>query len=156
MPREEARVSVFDGGFVLGDGVWEGLRVHRGCIAFLDTHLDRLDEGAKALDPDVGLERPALTEALYETLRVNAMSEDVHIRPSHASASRTTPPGCGSIACGHRRPLDGEPAQKISENSACMSSHERLSTAASYLSGRPYFSPFAVASGLVKPWSAPS
>ena len=50
MPREEARVSVFDSGFVLGDGIWEGLRVHRGHIAFLEARLDRLYEGAKALD----------------------------------------------------------------------------------------------------------
>ena len=53
-PRDEAMVSVFDSGFVLGDGVWEGLRVHKGRIAFLDRHLDRLWEGAKAIAMDVG------------------------------------------------------------------------------------------------------
>lgn len=91
VPREEARVSVFDSGFVLGDGIWEGLRVHRGRIAFLDAHLDRLYEGAKALDLDVGLDRPALAEALHETLRVNAMSEDVHIRLMVSRGVKATP-----------------------------------------------------------------
>ena len=56
VPREEATVSVFDSGFVLGDGIREGLRVHHGHIAFLDAHLDRLYEGAKALDLDIGLD----------------------------------------------------------------------------------------------------
>ena len=68
LPREKAVVSVFDSGFVLGDGVWEGLRVHKGRIAFLDRHLDRLFEGAKAIAMDVGLDRDALTRRLYETL----------------------------------------------------------------------------------------
>jgi branched-chain amino acid aminotransferase len=53
--REDAKVSVFDSGFILGDGVWEGLRVHEGKIAFLDRHLDRLYEGAKAIDMEIGL-----------------------------------------------------------------------------------------------------
>ena len=91
VPREEARVSVFDSGFVLGDGVWEGLRVHRGRIAFLDAHLDRLFEGAKALDLDIGLDRQALAEALCETLRVNGMTEDVHIRLMVTRGVKATP-----------------------------------------------------------------
>ena len=57
LPRERAVVSVFDSGFVLGDGVWEGLRVRGGHPAFLETHLDRLWEGAKAILMDVGLTR---------------------------------------------------------------------------------------------------
>ena len=61
VPREEATVSVFDSGFVLGDGIWEGLRVHHGHIAFLDAHLDRLYEGAKALDLDIGLDTDVYT-----------------------------------------------------------------------------------------------
>ena len=89
--RAEARISVFDSGFVLGDGVWEGLRVHRGCIAFLDAHLDRLYEGAKALDLDIGLDRAALTDALHGTLRVNAMSDDVHIRLMVSRGVKATP-----------------------------------------------------------------
>src|SRR5918993_2980449 len=72
-PRAEATVSVFDSGFVLGDGVWEGLRVHKGRIAFLGRHLDRLFEGAKAIAMDIGLTREALTARLYETLDSNGM-----------------------------------------------------------------------------------
>ena len=66
--RGEALVSVFDSGFVLGDGVWEGLRVVGGHPVFLDAHLDRLFEGAKAILLDIGLSREALTQALYDTL----------------------------------------------------------------------------------------
>jgi branched-chain amino acid aminotransferase len=72
--RDEAVVSVFDSGFVLGDGVWEGLRVHYGHPAFLDAHLDRLYEGAKAIAMDVGVDRRTLTQAIYDTLAANAMS----------------------------------------------------------------------------------
>ena len=67
-PRAEATISVFDSGFMLGDGVWEGLRLHRGKIAFLDAHLDRLYEGAKAIAMDVGLSREELTARLNETI----------------------------------------------------------------------------------------
>ena len=74
-PRAEAVVSVFDSGFMLGDGVWEGLRVHKGRIAFLDRHLDRLFEGAKAIAMDIGLDREALTRRLYETLDANGMDD---------------------------------------------------------------------------------
>ena len=91
VPRAEARVSVLDSGFVLGDGVWEGLRVHRGRIAFLGLHLDRLQEGAKALDLDIGLDRAELTEALYGTLRANRMSDDVHIRLMISRGVKATP-----------------------------------------------------------------
>src|SRR3954463_3296302 len=74
-PRAEAMVSVFDSGFVLGDGVWEGLRVHKGRIAFLEAHFDRCFEGAKAIGRDVGLSREDLTRRLYETLDANEMTE---------------------------------------------------------------------------------
>jgi branched-chain amino acid aminotransferase len=90
-PRERAVVSVFDSGFVLGDGVWEGLRVHKGRIAFLGPHLDRLYEGAKAIDLDVGMSRAALTQALYETLSANHMSEGVHIRLMVTRGLKSTP-----------------------------------------------------------------
>src|ERR687891_3004348 len=69
--RADAVVSVFDAGFVLGDGVWEGLRVHGGHPVFLDQHLDRLYEGAKAIALDIGLGRAGLRDAIYETLRAN-------------------------------------------------------------------------------------
>jgi len=90
-PRERAVVSVFDSGFILGDGVWEGLRVHSGRIAFLDLHMDRLYEAAKAIDLDIGLDRAALREALYRTLRANRMDEGVHIRLMVTRGLKSTP-----------------------------------------------------------------
>jgi branched-chain amino acid aminotransferase len=90
-PRNEAVVSVFDSGFMLGDGVWEGLRVHNGKLAFLDRHLDRLFEGAKAIAMDIGLSPDALTTRLYETLDANGMSEGVHIRLMVTRGVRATP-----------------------------------------------------------------
>jgi branched-chain amino acid aminotransferase len=90
-PRGEAMVSVFDSGFILGDGVWEGLRVHDGRIAFLDRHLDRLWEGAKAIAMDIGLSREALTARLYETLDANGMEEGVHVRLMVTRGIRSTP-----------------------------------------------------------------
>jgi branched-chain amino acid aminotransferase len=90
-PRERALISVFDSGFILGDGVWEGLRVHRGRIAFLDQHLARLYEAAKAIDLDVGLDRAALTAALYRTLEENRMTEGVHMRLMVTRGMKSTP-----------------------------------------------------------------
>jgi branched-chain amino acid aminotransferase len=90
-PREQATVSVFDSGFMLGDGVWEGLRVHKGKIEFLDRHLDRLFEGAKAIAMAVGLSREALAKRLYDTLDANDMSEGVHIRLMVTRGVRSTP-----------------------------------------------------------------
>ncbi|HEX7035929.1 MAG TPA: aminotransferase class IV [Pseudomonadales bacterium] len=90
-PRDEAKVSVFDSGFVLGDGVWEGLRVHNGRYAFLDRHLDRLYEGAQALDFDIGLTREALTERLYRVLEANRMRDGVHVRLMVSRGVKSTP-----------------------------------------------------------------
>ena len=90
-PRTQAVVSVFDSGFILGDGVWEGLRVHRGRIAFLGAHLDRLYEAAKAIDLDVGLDRAGLTKALYQTLAANGMTEGVHMRLMVTRGLKSTP-----------------------------------------------------------------
>jgi branched-chain amino acid aminotransferase len=90
-PRDQARVSVFDSGFVLGDGVWEGLRVHNGKIAFLDRHLRRLYQGAKTLDFDIGLGPSSLTERLYRVLEANGMRDDVHIRLMVSRGVKSTP-----------------------------------------------------------------
>ncbi|MCC7426711.1 MAG: aminotransferase class IV [Alphaproteobacteria bacterium] len=90
VPREQAMVSVFDSGFVLGDGVWEGFRQVRGRIIFADAHIDRLFEGATAIDLDIGMTREQIKEALDETCRANDMTDGVHIRmmvtrgPKHA------------------------------------------------------------------------
>jgi branched-chain amino acid aminotransferase len=91
LPREKAVVSVFDSGFVLGDGVWEGLRVHENGIAFLDAHLDRLYEGAKAIDMDIGLTRPELTKRLFDCLNANKMRDGVHIRLMVTRGVKRTP-----------------------------------------------------------------
>ena len=90
-PRAEAVISVFDSGFVLGDGVWEGLRVHKGRLAFLEAHLDRLYEGAKAIALEIGLDRGALTRRLYETLDANGMSDGAHVRLMVTRGIRSTP-----------------------------------------------------------------
>jgi branched-chain amino acid aminotransferase len=90
-PRAEAVVSVFDSGFMLGDGVWEGLRVHKGKLAFLGRHLDRLFEGAKAIAMDVGLSREELIGRLYATLDANRMNEGVHVRLMVTRGVRATP-----------------------------------------------------------------
>ncbi|MBK9657922.1 MAG: aminotransferase class IV [Rhodanobacteraceae bacterium] len=91
LPREKASVSVFDSGFVLGDGVWEGLRVVNGHPAFLDAHLDRLFEGAKAIALDIGMDRAALSAAIYDTLRGNHMQDGVHIRLMVTRGIKRTP-----------------------------------------------------------------
>lgn len=90
-PRAEATVSVFDSGFVLGDGVWEGLRVVHGHPCFLAAHLDRLYEGAKAIAMDIGLTRAELTDALYATLAANGMFDGVHIRLMVSRGVKRTP-----------------------------------------------------------------
>ncbi len=80
VPKAEAKVSVFDSGFMLGDGVWEGLRLYNGRWAFIDEHLDRLFAAAKAIDLSIGLTREQIKEALYETQKANNMVSDAHAR----------------------------------------------------------------------------
>jgi len=89
--RDQAKVSVFDSGFVLGDGVWEGLRVHQGKIAFLDQHLERLYGGAKALDMEMSVSPQQLEERLYNVLKENDMHEGVHIRLMVSRGIKATP-----------------------------------------------------------------
>ncbi len=89
-PREQAVVSVFDSGFMLGDGVWEGIRVHRGRMAFLTEHLDRLFEGAKAIAMDIGISRDVLIDRLEETIAANGM-DACHIRLMVTRGVRSTP-----------------------------------------------------------------
>ena len=89
--RSKAVVSVFDSGFILGDGIWEGLRVHRGRIPFLGRHLKRLWEGAKALDLDIGLSQDDMAQRLYDTLQANHMEDHVHIRLMVSRGIKSTP-----------------------------------------------------------------
>ncbi|WP_339827209.1 aminotransferase class IV [uncultured Arenimonas sp.] len=91
LPRAEATVSVFDSGFVLGDGVWEGRRVVGGQPVFLDEHLDRLFEGARAIMLDIGLDRRGLEAAIRETLAANDMHDGVHLRLMVTRGPKRTP-----------------------------------------------------------------
>src|SRR3954454_15062380 len=113
-PRDRAVVSVFDSGFVLGDGVWEGLRVAGGHPAFLERHRDRLEEGARAIMLDLGLTREELTEAIYATLRANEMTDGVHVRLMVTRGVKSTPyqdprmtigPATVVIIAEHKEPL---------------------------------------------------
>jgi branched-chain amino acid aminotransferase len=90
-PREEAKVSVFDSAFMLGDGVWEGLRVHNGKVAFLQTHLNRLYAGAKALDFALGISQETLIERIHQTLDANDMYDGVHLRLMVSRGTKSTP-----------------------------------------------------------------
>jgi branched-chain amino acid aminotransferase len=80
VPKERALVSVYDSGFMLGDGVWEGLRLYNGTWAFLDEHMDRLFEAAKAVDIDLELDRAGVVQALCDTQTANDMHTDAHAR----------------------------------------------------------------------------
>jgi len=80
VPRAQALVPVFDAGFALGDGVWEGLRLHRNRLLFLDAHLDRLFAGAAAIRLDIGQDRAGITRALYDTVDANGMQDGAHLR----------------------------------------------------------------------------
>jgi len=102
VPKDQAKISVYDSGFMLGDGVWEGLRLYNGKWAFLDKHLDRLFEAAKAIDLDIGLDRQGVINALEQTRSANGMVSDAHarlmvtrgvkVRPfQHPSLSRSGP-----------------------------------------------------------------
>jgi branched-chain amino acid aminotransferase len=133
LPRERAVVSVFDSGFVLGDGVWEGLRVRAGHPAFLEQHLDRLFEGAKAILLDIGRSRDQLTEAIYATLRANEMVDGVHVRLMVTRGVKRTPyqdprvtigPATVVIIAEHKEPL---PAT-VTEGITLFTTHVRRAT----------------------------
>lgn len=91
VPRDEARVSIFDSGFVLGDGIWEGLRLVQGRIISLEAHLDRLYEGATSIAIDIGMSRAELTRALTDTLAKNAMTDGAHVRLMVTRGVKRTP-----------------------------------------------------------------
>ena len=91
IPRAQASVSVFDSGFLMGDGIWESFRVRQGHIGFLDAHLDRLFEGAAALMIDIGMSRAEITAAIRQTLAANQMTDAVHLRLMITRGIRSTP-----------------------------------------------------------------
>lgn len=80
LPRDEAKISVYDSGFLLGDGMWEGMRLHDGEWAFFDAHMDRFFDSCHAVSLDVGMDRAGIHAALTETARANGMETDVHCR----------------------------------------------------------------------------
>jgi len=90
-PRDKAVVSVFDAGFALGDGVWEGLRLVKGKLISLDAHMDRLFEGARAIDLDIGLDRAGVIKAVQDTLDRNGMTDGAHIRLMVTRGIKRTP-----------------------------------------------------------------
>ncbi len=91
VPKAEAMVSVYDSGFMLGDGIWEGLRLYSGNWAFADEHLERLFEAAKAIDLDIGMTREGLLQALQDTQKANGMHSDAHARLMVTRGVKTRP-----------------------------------------------------------------
>jgi branched-chain amino acid aminotransferase len=89
--RDQAKVSVFDSGFLLGDGIWESFRLHNGKLAFLAQHVYRLRESAKALDMDLGMTDQEIVDAIYDTTRANDMETNVHIRLVFSRGMKSTP-----------------------------------------------------------------
>ena len=90
-PRQNAKVSVFDAGFLLGDGVWESFRLHKGTIAFAEDHLDRLFRGAESISLDMGLSRTEILEEIDRVISANGMHDDVHIRLVVSRGLKPTP-----------------------------------------------------------------
>ena len=90
-PKKDAVVSVYDSGFMLGDGVWEGLRLYDGTWAFIDEHMDRLFEAALAIDLDIGLDRAGVIDALKATQKANNITTDAHARLMVTRGVKTRP-----------------------------------------------------------------
>ena len=91
VPKAQAMVSVYDSGFMLGDGIWEGLRLYKGNWAFADEHMDRLFDAAKAIDLTIGMTKDKMISALSETQKANGMTNDVHARLMVTRGVKTRP-----------------------------------------------------------------
>ena len=91
LPKAQATVSIYDAGFMLGDGVWEGIRLYNGAWAFLDEHMDRLFEAAKAIDLDIRMTRDQVKQAVYDTQAANGMTTDAHARLMVTRGVKTRP-----------------------------------------------------------------
>ena len=89
--RSKAKVSVFDSGFLLGDGVWEGIRLHNNKLIHLDSHIDRLFDGAKAIAMEIQMSREEIINAIWATLKENKMKSDTHIRLIVSRGIKSTP-----------------------------------------------------------------
>jgi len=99
VPRNEAMVSVYDSGFMLGDGVWEGMRLYNSKWAFLEEHLDRLFEAALAIDLDIGMDRQGVIDALETVRAANSMETDVHVRLMITRGVKSKPFQHPSLSC---------------------------------------------------------
>jgi branched-chain amino acid aminotransferase len=91
LARPKARISVFDSGFLLGDGVWEGIRLHNDQLVFCDEHIDRLYTGAAAIGMDIGMPKNDLVSIIHETLVANDMHSDIHLRLIISRGLKSTP-----------------------------------------------------------------
>ena len=91
MPRAEASISVFDSGYLVGDGIWEGIRLHRGRLCFLQDHFERLWKGAKAIGLQLPFTKKELEQYIWETLKANDMDDGVHIRVMVTRGIKKTP-----------------------------------------------------------------
>lgn len=89
--RSEAKISVFDSGFLLGDGVWEGIRLHKNKLIHLEQHIDRLFDGAKSISMNIHLSKKEIINAIWSTLNVNEMNTDTHIRLIVSRGIKSTP-----------------------------------------------------------------
>jgi len=90
-PRNEAKISVFDSGYLVGDGIWEALRLHDGVLVFLDQHLDRLWTAAATIGMDLKMTKEELVEKIWETLNANKMKDNVHVRFMVTRGIKKTP-----------------------------------------------------------------
>ena len=90
-PRNEAKISVFDSGYLVGDGVWEALRLHEGVLVFLDEHLNRLYQGAATIGMDIGMSREELVAEIWRVLKANQMEDGVHVRFMLTRGIKKTP-----------------------------------------------------------------
>ena len=91
VPRGEATISVFDSGYLVGDGIWEAVRLHEGALVFLDEHLDRMWSAAKTVGIDIGMSREQLTGEIRKVLEANAMTDGVHVRFMVTRGIKKTP-----------------------------------------------------------------
>lgn len=91
LPRKEAKISVFDSGYLVGDGVWEAVRLHNGVLVFLDLHLDRLWQAAATVGIDLQMSRKELRDKIWKTLNANNMHDNVHVRFMLTRGIKKTP-----------------------------------------------------------------
>ena len=100
-PRADAKVSVMDSGYLLGDGVWEGIRLYNNHLIHLEKHLERLYEGAETIQMDIGVSKSEMKSALEKTLKKNEMISDVHIRLIVSRGIKSTPYQHPKVTIGH-------------------------------------------------------